>query len=348
MTFTTRQWQAAQEILQHTLTKATYTRWLAQAELLPTLNGHLRIGVPNAKTAEWCNRRLMQPVRRAIAQATDNANIPEIIFEVSRTPAKNDASAESVSGDTTLFDFLPIWRKTGYNQLPHYVTRFWIPYLKPATFTTWNALTARDTRSVQHPKNRWTLPQEYSYRQLARHIGARSHKIISGRKEECGISRKQRLAGSPIATICTSCIHTIHQMSPGTDGDIRCRYWRSGTLEVLYNEQLLALDIRYAQENTLPFFTLSVYRVLPLLTPRQIERLPAALQREHRRWLYQNEKTLGLSVSEWESIGFPTLVPRQPGYRLKPLHGEYQFNRILAEIRSSGDVHESTDLGRNR
>lgn len=342
---TTQQWQTAQEILQHTLTKATYTRWLARAELLPTLNGHIRIGVPNAETAEWCNRRLMQPVQRAIAQATDNTNIPKIVFEKSSITTTNNTPASS---NATFFDFLPVWRKTGYSQLPHYVTRFWIPYLKPATFTTWNALAARDTRSVQHSENRWTLPQEYSYRQLARHIGSRSHKVISGRKEECGISRKQRLAGSPIATTCASCIHLIHQMSPGTDGDVRCRYWRPGTLEVLHNEQLLAFDIRYAQGNTLPFFTLSVYRVLPLLTPLQIERLPTVLQREHRRWLHQNEKTLGLSVSEWEAITIPTFVPHQPGYQLKPLHGEYQFNRILAENQASSNVHESTDLGRNR
>ncbi len=223
---THQQWHAAKELLQHTLTKATYTRWLAQAELLPAIDGQVHIGVPNAKTAEWCNQRLMQPVRRAIIQVIGNGAVPDIVFEdastATQTPKPSGAPDDA---GIAAFDYLPIWRKTGYNQLPHYITHFWIPYLGPAVFATWNALVAGDTRNVQYRENRWTPPQEFTYRRLAREIGAKSHKTISGRKNECSVSRKCRLAGSPISTTCDSCIHTVHQCSPGADEENRCRYW---------------------------------------------------------------------------------------------------------------------------
>ena len=310
---TPQQWQAIKDILQHTLTTATYRRWLVRAEPLPSPNGRLHIGVPNAETAEWCNQRLMQPVRRAVMQVTGTADLPDIVFEVMASPTGESPVAAPDAPGIANFDFLPVWRKTGYNQLPHYVTRFWIPYLKPAAFATWNALAARDTRSVQYPENRWTLPRQFTYRQLARDIGAASHKVISGRKEECGISRKYRLDGTPITDVCARCLHPIHRLSPGTDGDNRCKYWRPGTLEVLYREQLLALDVHHPPGDNLPTFSLSVYRILPILTPTQVATLPAAIRREHRHWLSKHETLLRLSAADWEAITTPTLVPHQPG-----------------------------------
>lgn len=348
MKITEQTWQETKEILRHTLTKATYTQWLARAELLPSLNGRLRIGVPNKATAEWCTQRLMQPVRRAIAQATGTGTDgTDIVFEVisgstggTRVAKQSAASAEPETIPT--FDFLPVWRKTGYSQLPHYVTQFWVPYLKPAVFATWNALAARDTRPLHHQENRWTPPKEYSYRQLARHIGAGSHKTISGRKDECGISRARRQNGSRITETCTPCLHHIHELTAGgIDGINRCKYWRPGTLEILYTEHMLVLEAHIPSGDTLPVFTVSVYRVLPILTPAQVAHLPAGTRREHLRWLRRYEKTTRLTVEKWQSIDNDTLVPRQSGYTPEPLTGYYQFNRILAEMHPDS-MHEST------
>ncbi len=343
MTITGEQWQAAKNILKHTLPGAYQN--INRATLHPSPNGAVHIGVAD-NLVELYTARLSKPIASAIWQVTGEQ--PEIIFESTDAGGTVSPPAPAPAPQHVLqtFDFLPVWRKTGYSQMAHYVTKFWVPYLSPNVFATWNALAAADTRPVQHPENRWTLPREFSYRELARHIGARSHKTISGRKDECGISRKHRLINhQPITETCTLCPHPVHQLTPGNDGDNRCRYWRPGTMEILYAEKLLALDVRFAPGNPLPLFTISVYRVLPLLTPLQAEQLPAATRREHTRWLRRHEQTTRLTVADWQAITAATLVPRQPGYNPPRLTGSYQFNRILAEI---GDdrVHESTDLGR--
>ena len=114
-------------------------------------------------------------------------------------------------------------------------------------------------------------------------------------------------------------------------------------LETLVREKLLAFDVHQSEHELVIAFSISVYRVLPLLTPTQVAELPAATRQAHRRWLYKHAQTLRLSPTDWETLATPTLVPRQPGYRLKPLNGEYQFNLILAEAEA---IQESAELGR--
>lgn len=342
MHFTDEQWALAKQSLRQTLPQGAFNQWLAHTEL-QAANGNIRIAVKHETQRDWLEHRLKKPVLQALNGVSDETITAEQLFFV----VDEDSPSVVVDPKLSLPDFYAVWKKTGYSPLAHYVTRFWLPYLKPTVFAVWKALESTDTRPVTDIANRWSKPREYTYRQLARMVGAGSHKSISGRKEECGISRDHRRLEKPITNTCAQCPHSVHQLLPDAEGDNRCKYWRPGALEILFREGLLSLNPHYSAQNSIIAFTLSIYRVLPLLTPAQIDVLSPSLRREHKHWLRDYEKTTGLGLDVWQSITASTLVTRQAGYtRYTPLTGTYQFNRILAEIAET-DIHESNKLGRN-
>ena len=331
MYFDNDHWEAAKKSLAWTMTRATYEQWIARAQL-QHVNGQIQIIVAHQLQAEWLETRLKKPILRAINDQVDE-EIPadRLVFV-----ARDDAPTLSLTGESgaklSLPDFYSIWKKTGYSPLAHYVTRFWLPYLKPAVFAIWKAIESTDTRPVTDTANRWTRPREYKYRRLTEMIGASARRTVSGAKRECNISLKARLQDQSILADCAQCPHHIHLRELDADHVSRCKYWQPGALEILFKEKLLALETtKLTPSENSRIFRLSVYRVLPLLTPYQVQFLPKYIQRDHENWLKTYQKTLRITLHDWENIEERTLVSAQSGYYShKPLDGYYQFNRILA------------------
>jgi hypothetical protein len=71
-----------------------------------------------------------------------------------------------------------------------------------------------------------------------------------------------------------------------------------GWLEMLENERILWCKRSHNK------YTYRVLKHLPLLTPAQVSRLPAALQKEHEHIL----KKHALDYEEWEQLALPTLA----------------------------------------
>jgi len=335
---TAPQWAAAKEILRHTLTQGTYDRFIANAAL-QAANGKIRISVSTPQKREWLEHRLKTPILRALNTLIDPGIEPDkLVFVVEPDPAL--PTEPSIPPAPGFPDFYAVWKKTGYSQVAHYVTRFWIPYLNPTVFAVWKAIETTDTRPVSDFANRWTRPREYTFRQLARSVGLASRHPISGAKRECGVSLNARLRGYAIQNTCAPCPHTVHRLEPDPEQVNRCKFWRAGALEILYREKLLALEVTQSTpaENS-RFFRFSVYRVLPLLAPAQVASLPKPLRREHLRWLHTHRQTLGVTPDAWQQLTANTLVPAQAGYeRYKPLDGHYEFNRLLVDIQENTKV----------
>jgi len=338
--FTADDWREAKDLLRHTLTKSTFERFVAPAELL-SANGRVQIAVSTPRQRDWLEHRLKTPVLRAL----NSLITPPLTAETLEFVVRNGSApllppeAEPAAGPE-LPDFYRVWQKTGYSAIAHYVTRFWIPFLSPIVFAVWKAIESTDSRPVKNIENRWTRPREYTFRHLARTIGLTSRHPVSGAKRECGVSLHARQNGSPISTTCSRCPHSIHRLEADVEGVLRCKFWRPGALEILAREKLLALEVSQSTpaENS-RLFRLSVYRMLPILTPTQVAALPQPLHREHARWLAAHHATVGLTPDDWQQISIPTLVSAQPGYvRHKPLDGRYEFNRLLIDIQENTKV----------
>lgn len=354
-------WQAALEQIKLQTTKSTYDQWISGCQLLPASNGNFLISVKNEVTKDWLENRLSGIFHRSIAGLLnidpdsveiefiirpDNGNGRPDSSEQPVTIAEPVATATETSVPFTTgatfaaeTDFAKIWYKKGFAQVPHYVSEFWLPYLGPAAFSLWKYLDSLTSTDIKYPENRWTPPEKHSYTQLAKHLGSQNRRIVAGGPVECSRSLNGRLAGLPIQTDCPQCPFLIHLCKPGKDRDNRCQYWKEGALEILYREHLLALDIDDSSPSPKGHkCILQVWRVFPILTPRQAERLPADIHNGHSRWIKDHQNLLNLAYTDWSNLTDETLVTAQAGYaQYRSLFGHHQFNRILAELIEAGN-----------
>jgi hypothetical protein len=90
-----------------------------------------------------------------------------------------------------------------------------------------------------------------------------------------------------------------------------CQHWKDGLLDLLHREGLVALELKSGERKP----TLQVWRLLPLLTPRQYARLNSQLQADYDAWLEQYGHLFGLADrATGAAITEASLAPLMPGY----------------------------------
>ncbi len=83
--------------------------------------------------------------------------------------------------------------------------------------------------------------------------------------------------------------------------------------------------------------TLQVWRMPPVLTPRQYARLNAELQADYDRWLERYGPLFGLhSRSQWQAIEASTLAPLMPGYEQAQVSHNFEERPKKREFRQAG------------
>lgn len=256
---------------------------------------------------------------------------PAPIAEPELAPA---AEAEPLDPDTTTdallnFDFFSEGGG-GYVLFPHYAPKYTRPYLGDEAFDIWEYVRSQDKNAAAP----WTEPREFRGSDLAAHVDCSAQKV-TGVWRPCKIFDEAYFGNGEVLTVC--CNQHAGEFTdarpsksfPG--GRPMCRHWVHGALEILQAEGLAVWEkIGTGPRNT--YYTIQVYQRLPLLTPKQAERLPASIQSDHKRFfrvrgLYE----VWMSYEPYYSM--LALQMEENGLRLrKP--GEGVFNALAHKRRN--------------
>ena len=180
----------------------------------------------------------------------------------------------------------------GFWKMGHYANWFWAAYLGTVAWRVYELVISGDRRPE---KTRWTPPRRYSVSELARAIasgrqGRPNRDQIRGRYRR--IDGKRVWRPGAFDRLVKEGIARIQWHA----GDGRWRPWRLGG------------SARSGTHGLRVVYRLSVVVTLPLLTPRQVARLPAENQVQHERYLAERSQ----DVLAWEQITLPTLAGLDP------------------------------------
>ena len=324
------------------MTRGTFDAWLRNTTLSSTEHDTWRVVVNNSFAKDWLENRLADTISRTVATVTGHPVEFEFVVksEVDLPVAAPETPLPPQSDFARRIDFEKLWQKSGFTQIPDYAIRFWRAYLGRA-FDLWELLVSEDKRDVKlmHKGELpyWTPPKRHTYHGLAAALRC-SRKTLTGRLAPCPaferLKREARfeILPDPPAVCCRHQAQT--QWRANSNGEAECVYWLEGLLERLYREGLIAVQrVQTPGKPRAHDLRLQVWRLLPLLTPIQIDHFPRELDREqHRDWLERYAPRLEFDVGFWEQITQPSLVPDLPGYDWgRELHDVYLNNPLLAK-----------------
>jgi hypothetical protein len=325
-------WQTTLAQLQLQMTRATFETWVKETHLISHTGDQWVIGVKSNYAKDWLENRLLTTLQRTIAGitggpielcfvVTPNGHAPATPADVVESlPPDVPSTTETLSPGQTIAraDYHKgFFEKggAGFSQLPHHTTYFWMPLLGPAFFL-WKLLEAEDPRPLKAiGPNYWSPPRKYSYTELAARLNRQHGRYIAGDALECDHSRQARQEDCPLRGLddcCHSPSYDLLRLQPHPQGQgLICQHWKDGLLDLLHREGLVALELKAGERKP----TLQVWRLLPLLTPRQYARLNSQLQTDYDAWLEQYGPLFGLADRPtWAAITEDSLARLMPGY----------------------------------
>lgn len=258
-------WRDALSELEHTLTRATFNRWLTRSALAGVDGDSWTIVVPNEEARDWLDYRLRAPIERAVAAVAGRP--VALAFAVGTAPSRNASGPEESTeqGGAPAYD-LP---KPGpgqasikvtksdpnawYLSVPHYAQRFWRPILGIVPFTLWEVL-----RSYEFFYTAGHDPFP-TIEMLADSMGYGNRYTLLGRAAS-GARKEQEGAIDVLVR------HRV------------CHHWTEG-------------------QGTAVIHYFNVLETLPVLTPSQLATLSARKQREHGEYL---KKFKGFNAETWQ------------------------------------------------
>jgi hypothetical protein len=321
--------RAAVKIQNETL----YQTHVQRSQVQAVDNGSWTIGVFSQASQQWLTYRpdiVAQPLA-SLGYA------PELTFVVSQAaPAKAETPVRGPIDPVYDLDFYNPKMKIG-RWLPElqYDHLFWLSYLGGAylfyrhLLMDWvKRLRKKEIEAgildMTRPENHClTPPFKLSYRQATKWLGKRNYKLIPGGEWECHRSGDLRKVGARLAA-CQECHDPHDWRTTKVEGGGRCFYWRPGLLHRLYDEQLVTVEISATGRAQV-----QAWRVLPLLTPWQVDRLDSYLQGRHEDYLKSHEEALGLSLDEWEAIDYPYMNSHRNNHGTIRLFGRPPQNPFL-------------------
>lgn len=305
-------WHKTLAQLKLQMTRATFEAWLQGTVLLEYTDGVYRIAVKNKMAQDWLEHRLLDQVQRTLANIAGEAVTVEFVVAQCPTPLVTPAPfaapllAPPSASPLAAVDYQQLWNSTGFIKLDHYANIFWRRYLGRA-FDLWLYLQAKPM-SREYLQQGWTPSRKFRFREVAQSLKA-SPNSVKGAAENCYYLRLAADLGRPLAACCNRFAEAHWQPQ---DTAPRCLHWRTGWLEVLFAEKLLAVaEVKAADKPRSHLLQLQVWRILPILTPFQVSRLSESEQERHDRWLeqYGHLAQPPLTLTTWEAEPARTLVP---------------------------------------
>jgi len=327
-------WAAVLAQLRLQMTGAIFESCLKDSCLLSAEPGQgYVIRAKNRQAREWLEHRLAGPIRQTLARLVGGEVVLQFVAAPAAEPGSSPPAEPLHPADLASFhetgrslaatlDFEQLWLKTGFTQIPDYALRFWRGYLGRA-FNLWEYLLSEDKRDVKLMFQRkipyWTPPKQYTYRSLAAILNC-SRNTLTGRLVPCWAYERQKQAAReqgqahPPLDCCGK--HYPCQFRPNAQGETECLHWLEGILERLNREGLVAVKrIEPPGKPRAHELRLQVWRLLPLLSPRQEAQLPRPVDRQrHRDWIERYGHLGYLDFSQWQAFHLPSLVPYLPGY----------------------------------
>ncbi len=320
-------WQQTLEQLQLQMTKDTFDTWLKGTHVIEVRDGIWKIAVKNTFAKDWLENRLLDTVTRTLRNYASQDDIT-LVFVVSKSQHSADirlrgdepvdgqphvlhVEEEDVAGITFAQETNFYVGKVEMGRWAaefDYDRRFWSVYLGPA-YNFWRYLIAHWASTLKkkempllnlNKRNNqgWTSPFKLSYRAATEAMGKSNHAIVPGGIYECHRSlerRQMREFNVPLLAECCGA-HECHDWRPQEEGGGRCFYWREGLVHKIHREHLLAMKILPTGRAIV-----QVLRVLPLLTPWQVENgLPDFLHDDHEKWVERYaEKYFNITPEQW-------------------------------------------------
>ena len=268
-------WQKALQELEAQMTKATFSTWLVETEVLEPvgeepLNGRLVVGVRNGYALDWLANRLHSTIERAVAGVAgrdiqvayrEMDNIPPPSGDDFRHASPQRARKRSSNDNPVRFEET---RKathplTGFVPVTHYAIRFWQPYMEAhgrGSFALLLILSSYayevETYGVKGP----------TIKQLIQKMGWGDWTTLAGRKKTSG-TNKARAGLLGVLRDLLICDHV-------SEGSGR------GQVQIF----------RY----------LTKIQDLPVLTLKQAAELSPDDQEEHTEWLRRHT---AIAIEEW-------------------------------------------------
>lgn len=354
-----QQWALALSDLRSQIPQGTFENLVRDTRVIEATEDRYTIATQSAISRDWLQNRLYDTLQRALAHVTHQ---PQICLEfvvdlglspVVPAPEPTESPAITVQATQpglplaldgpvteTEIKFISdtamhrLKMDMGY-WLPefHYDQNFWFRYLKRGAYflrrrleTHWlERYAKKEERDLNDPANHWTSAFRVRYREMARWLGLKKVEVISGGEEECRNCYLARLKEKPLTTCCGK--HPFHDWRQDKDRNFKCYHWQRGMLHRLHEENLLAINIVKPAQPGQPRahqILVQVWRVLPFLTPAQVETMDSLTRKEHELWLQRfGQERFGLSQAQWEDFQATSHVPlmgyNQEGRRL---HGE--------------------------
>jgi len=315
-------WEQTLSALKWQMGKQTFDQWLSTARPLHLEDGTLTIGVRSPEAAAWLGARLAPVVTRAAVRQIPGvlsvAFVDARTFRVamgegaqrpdppekSKYPNVTDCAHRAEGEDLEVFTYadpalLQFDVETaGWSKLANYATTFWSELLGPAAFLVWVAVKAED---IRRNKTARTPGLRYSVARLARIAAGGNSQAITGVWRTC---RSQSMVEGD-----QPCEHCQERGGERTAAHV-CRYWRPGAFDVLQMEG--AAQIQRMGAGLKTSYRITVWNILPLLTPAQAARLNPVTQEQHDRWIRRQ----GLDPEQWERLTVASLA--LPMYEATP------------------------------
>ena len=318
-------WQETLRQLQHQISADTFASLLRGSHLVEATDGTWTIGVrPHA--VEWLSNRPNPLIKRTVAYLVGSEVRLEYVADErppapaprpaarggtvppsgtsrgARTPAPGETSAARASSHRAhaaetsspsalecLLSFDPNSASGGgFWKMGHYANWFWAAFLGTVAWRVYELVVSEDKRPR---KTLWTPPRRFSVSELARAVasgrgGRPNREQIRGRYRRINGQRIWRPGAFDLLT--REGVARIEWHA----GNVHWRPWKPGG------------SCRPGRSGIRIVYRISVVATLPLLTPRQVARLPAENQVLHERYLANRAQDL----VAWEQIALPTLA----------------------------------------
>lgn len=335
--------------LQLQMTQTTFDTWLRQTRLLERDGDTLVVSTNSAFARDWLQDRLYETINRTVTGILGGAaEVRFVVDEATPADPEVEVSAEpdrggeperqsptpgQVVAQTDYYKGFFERGGSGFSQLVHHTTYFWMPLLGPAFFL-WKLLDSDDTRALKAIKpNFWTPPQKYSFSELAAKLNRQQGRYIGGDALECQQSRLARQAGHPLLGLADCCggpnYDRLRLKAHPRGQGVMCQHWKEGLLEILWREGLAQVELNPGERKP----TIQVWRMPPLITPRQYARLNSQLQADYDDWLEKYGSLFGiLDRRDWQAITEPSLVPLMPDYEQVQVTDNFEHRRKKQEF----------------
>ena len=333
MTMTPDQiWTKTLDVLKQKMTGATHRELFVQSRSsLLSANGKYVVQVNTDEVRERLEYRLAGVIAQSLGQVIEHQVTAEqlefVIPDVAEPPpleqpvvSEKDLCRFPDSGlDFASIDYKRLYYvKTGYLPVAHYHTTFWQAFMglfNTQAFNLWLALQKYDKRHIFKGDldTWWTPPQKISLRELAGMVGG-SKGTLTGRLVPCWGYERSKDQGQPWAQCCGKFTPAVWSPPDAPPPQRRCRHWKKGAIELLQELKIMLVEVNDAPAARSRSFRFQVWRLLPLLTPNQVEQLPLILQLRHDQWLNEYGYLADFTLDDWAQIDNDALVEGIPSY----------------------------------